>query len=80
MTAWGEVPFTSVMTTDRTRTLALGLQGYATQRWTVTSAHDIVNPQANKCLDVTGNDSANGTRLQIWSCTEGADQKWTVGG
>ncbi|MFC9607425.1 carbohydrate ABC transporter permease [Streptomyces niveus] len=31
MTAWGEVLFASVMTNDVTRTLAVGLQGYATQ-------------------------------------------------
>jgi multiple sugar transport system permease protein len=31
MTAWGEVLFASVMTTDTTRTLAVGLRGYATQ-------------------------------------------------
>ncbi|MEV7176088.1 carbohydrate ABC transporter permease [Kitasatospora sp. NPDC093679] len=30
MTAWGEVLFASVMTNDETRTLAVGLQGYAT--------------------------------------------------
>ncbi|MEU2337741.1 ricin-type beta-trefoil lectin domain protein [Streptomyces sp. NPDC013172] len=53
--------------------------GTAAQRWAVSSAHDIVNPQANKCLEVTGNTSANGTRLQIWTCTGGANQKWTLG-
>lgn len=31
MTAWGEVLFASVMTDSSTRTLAVGLQGYATQ-------------------------------------------------
>lgn len=31
MTAWGEVLFASVITNDETRTLAVGLQGYATQ-------------------------------------------------
>ncbi len=31
MTAWGEVLFASVMTNDTTRTLAVGLQGYATE-------------------------------------------------
>ena len=31
MTAWGEVLFASVMTDANTRTLAVGLQGYATQ-------------------------------------------------
>lgn len=31
MTAWGEVLFASVMTNEQTRTLAVGLQAYATQ-------------------------------------------------
>jgi multiple sugar transport system permease protein len=31
MAAWGEVLFASVMTNDTTRTLAVGLQGYASQ-------------------------------------------------
>jgi len=31
MTAWGEVLFASVLTNESTRTLAVGLQGYATQ-------------------------------------------------
>ncbi|MFJ5966294.1 ricin-type beta-trefoil lectin domain protein [Streptomyces sp. NPDC093060] len=53
--------------------------GGPNQKWAVSTAHDIVNPQANKCLDVTGNNSANGTRLQIWTCTGGGNQKWTVG-
>ena len=37
-----------------------------------------MNPQAGKCLDVTGNNSANGTALQIWTCTGAANQKWTL--
>jgi len=37
-----------------------------------------VNPQANKCLDVTGVNSADGTPLQLWTCTGGPNQKWTV--
>jgi glucosylceramidase len=39
-----------------------------------------VNPQANKCLDVRGNSAADGTRLQTWTCTGGANQKWTIPG
>jgi multiple sugar transport system permease protein len=31
MTAWGEVLFASVLTSEHTRTLAVGLRGYATQ-------------------------------------------------
>lgn len=34
---------------------------------------------AGKCVDVAGNNSADGTRLQIWTCAGGANQKWTVG-
>jgi hypothetical protein len=32
---------------------------------------------ANKCLDVTGNGTANGTKVEIWDCNGGANQKWT---
>ncbi|MEU2780050.1 RICIN domain-containing protein [Streptomyces sp. NPDC007162] len=66
-------------TADGTPVQLYDCNGTAAQRWSVSSAHDIVNPQANKCLDVTGNASANGTRLQIWTCTGGANQKWTLG-
>ncbi|MGW1591158.1 lectin [Streptomyces sp. NPDC002386] len=52
--------------------------GGANQKWTVTTAHDIVNPQADKCLDVTDDNPANGTRAQIWSCGGGANQKWNA--
>ncbi|MER6694728.1 hypothetical protein ABT329_38345, partial [Streptomyces minutiscleroticus] len=34
----------------------------AAEKWVVTAARDIVNPQADKCLDVKDNNSANGTR------------------
>ena len=66
-------------TADGTAVQLWDCTGGPNQRWAVSSAHDIVNPQADKCLDVTGNSSANGTRLQIWTCTGGANQKWTVG-
>ena len=52
--------------------------GTRAQQWRANGAHDIVNPQSNRCLDATGVSSANGTRLQIWDCTGGANQKWTV--
>ncbi len=52
--------------------------GGANQKWTVSTARDLVDPQANKCADVTGNTSANGTPIQIWTCTGAANQKWTA--
>jgi hypothetical protein len=30
-----------------------------------------------KCLDVPNSATANGTKLQIWSCNGGANQRWT---
>ncbi|AOR30621.1 chitinase [Streptomyces fodineus] len=65
-------------TADGAKAQLWSCTGGANQKWTVTSAHDIVNPQANKCLDVTDDNSANGTRIQIWSCSGGANQKWTA--
>ncbi|SBT41712.1 RICIN domain-containing protein [Micromonospora auratinigra] len=52
--------------------------GTAAQQWVWTAGRDLVNPQANKCLDITGNTSADGTKTQLWSCTGGANQKWTL--
>jgi GH18 family chitinase len=31
-----------------------------------------------KCVDVAGNNSANGTAVQLWTCGSGAGQTWTV--
>ncbi|TMD60821.1 MAG: carbohydrate ABC transporter permease [Chloroflexi bacterium] len=45
MTAWNELLFASILTTDTTRTLAVGLQGYATQSnvyWNQLMAASIV--------------------------------------
>ncbi|MEU1346200.1 ricin-type beta-trefoil lectin domain protein [Streptomyces sp. NPDC005795] len=33
-----------------------------------------------KCLDATGNTGADGTPVQLWDCTGGANQRWTVRG
>jgi hypothetical protein len=37
----------------------------------------LLNPQSGKCLDDTGS-GGSGTQLQIWACTGGANQKWTL--
>ncbi len=45
MTAWGEVLFASVMTNDSSRTLAVGLQSYATEQdvyWNQVMAASLV--------------------------------------
>ncbi|KAF7337405.1 hypothetical protein MSAN_02266900 [Mycena sanguinolenta] len=53
--------------------------GSTSQSWTVSgSALQIFG---NKCLDVTGGATTDGTKLQIWTCSSGnSNQKWTVSG
>ncbi|WP_445271659.1 RICIN domain-containing protein, partial [Streptomyces sp. DSM 41978] len=65
-------------TADGTPVRLWECNGSAAQQWATPAARDIVNPQADKCLDAAGNSSANGTRLQIWTCAGTANQKWTV--
>src|ERR1019366_4043624 len=33
---------------------------------------------SNRCLDVPGSATANGTLLQIWDCSGGSNQQWTA--
>ncbi|MYV48099.1 RICIN domain-containing protein [Streptomyces sp. SID2888] len=47
-------------------------------QWRHSAGHDIVNVAADKCLDVAGADTANGTPLQIAWCSGNAAQKWNV--
>jgi type 1 glutamine amidotransferase len=35
---------------------------------------------AGKCADVSGSGSADGTKVQLWTCHGGANQQWTVTG
>jgi hypothetical protein len=49
------------------------------QFWNVSGSS--VQVFGNMCLDVTGGSAANGTPLQIWTCTEGdTNQFWTLSG
>ena len=36
----------------------------------------ILGNQSGLCLDVTGQNTANGTLAEIWTCNGGANQKW----
>jgi hypothetical protein len=35
---------------------------------------------AGKCVDVNGSSTADGTKVQLWTCTSGANQQWTRDG
>nr|WP_184847096.1 ricin-type beta-trefoil lectin domain protein [Allocatelliglobosispora scoriae] len=52
--------------------------GNPAQQFVLSGAGDLVNPQANKCVDVTGW-GGTGTPLSQWECTGGANQKWYRG-
>lgn len=48
------------------------------QQWVLTPAGDIVNRNADKCLDIRS-PSGDGSHTQLWECTGAANQKWTLG-
>ncbi|MEU9430973.1 RICIN domain-containing protein [Streptomyces sp. NPDC048252] len=43
--------------------------GDPAQQFRLNDAHDLANRQADKCVDVTDVQTADGTGLQIWDCT-----------
>ncbi|WP_225847506.1 RICIN domain-containing protein [Streptomyces sp. HPF1205] len=49
------------------------------QKFTLNSSFDLVNTVIGKCVDVTDNGTANGTRLQLWTCAGTRNQKWSKG-
>ncbi len=70
--AWGA-------TTDGTPVQIANCSGNPAQQWVLSDAGDLVNPQANKCLDVSGNGVLNSaTELQIWECSGKPNQKWST--
>lgn len=53
-----------------------GCHGGVNEQWTYTSSKQL--QVMGKCLDAAPN-AAAGTRLQLWDCNGGANQRWTVG-
>ena len=51
--------------------------GTGAQTWTPQSNGELINPNSGKCLDDTGF-GGSGTQVQIWSCSGGTNQKWTI--
>ena len=46
------------------------------QRWTYTASRTLTN--GNKCLDASGQGTANGTPTDNWDCHGGTNQQWTL--
>ncbi|MDX3076791.1 ricin-type beta-trefoil lectin domain protein [Streptomyces sp. NPDC088354] len=49
------------------------------QQFRLSAAGDLVNPQADKCVDVVDEGTGAGTRLQLWTCNGQSNQKWHKG-
>ncbi|MFD7713611.1 ricin-type beta-trefoil lectin domain protein [Streptomyces sp. NPDC059785] len=52
--------------------------GNPAQQFVLSQAGDLVNPQADKCVDAKDNGTGNGTKLQLWTCAGTPNQKWRV--
>ncbi|QIJ66781.1 beta-glycosidase [Streptomyces sp. JB150] len=53
-----------------------GFTGAAGQRWLLNANGQIVSEASGKCLDVSGEATADGSRVILHSCTGGANQAW----
>jgi hypothetical protein len=53
--------------------------GNPAQQFVLSGAGDLVNPQANKCVDIKDWNANNDAVLQLWDCSGGANQKWRRG-
>ena len=53
----------------------LHLQQQRSQTWTVTARPTI--RALGKCLDVSGGGTADGTKIQLWTCNGSGAQNWT---
>jgi hypothetical protein len=50
--------------------------GSGAQKFVLSAAGDLVNVQANKCVDVANVATANGSPLHLWECVGASNQKW----
>jgi GH25 family lysozyme M1 (1,4-beta-N-acetylmuramidase) len=82
VTGWPDRPGTYPVKV--TATDGQGVFGSVSFTWTVKPAPDagptgpVRLDLGGKCLNDPGNSSANGTRLNIWTCSGGARQQWTI--
>ena len=64
-------------TADGTTVDLYPCNGTGAQTWQHQSNGEYLNPQSGRCLDDTGFGSS-GTQAQIWDCTDGANQQWSL--
>ncbi|MFD4510094.1 glycoside hydrolase [Streptomyces sp. NPDC058457] len=54
-----------------------GYTGDASQRWLLNANGQILSEASGKCLDVSGQATADGSRVILYSCNSGANEAWT---
>ncbi|WP_399891665.1 ricin-type beta-trefoil lectin domain protein [Streptomyces sp. BBFR51] len=52
--------------------------GNPAQQFILAGPKDLVNVQANKCVDVVDQKTGNGARLHLWECNGQDNQKWST--
>jgi Ricin-type beta-trefoil lectin domain len=53
--------------------------GQPAQQFVLGGDGELVNPQANKCVQIKDQSRRNGAELEIWECTGSESQKWRLG-
>jgi GH25 family lysozyme M1 (1,4-beta-N-acetylmuramidase) len=82
ISGWASTPGTYTVTV--TAADSQSLSGSTSFSWTVNQAGDsgptgrIVLDNGGKCIDDTGASTADGTRIQIWTCNGKKQQNWTL--
>jgi hypothetical protein len=51
--------------------------GFKNQAWTLP-AGPVSSQIPGMCMDDSGNQTANGTKIDVWSCNGGSGQQWTT--
>lgn len=64
-------------TTNGTAVVIGDCDGSAYQQWNLNSNGTISGVQSGLCLDAVGAATAKATRIQLYSCWSGTNQKWT---
>ncbi|MBM7113653.1 ricin-type beta-trefoil lectin domain protein [Archangium primigenium] len=67
--AWGSVDAGAIIQ-------IANCSGNPAQKFILSGAGDLVNPQANKCVDIVDHNQNSGAKLIQWTCTGANNQKW----
>ena len=57
-------------------TTSASATGDATQRWLLNANGQILSEASGKCLDVSGQASADGSKVILYSCNGGTNEVW----